>query len=1072
MEKRLTMILAYLFLSVGVALAQMHVTGTVTSAEDGEPVIGASVKVVGTNTGAATGLNGEFTLTVATNAKISISYIGMQTQTLTAKPTMNIVLEPNDRTLDEVMVVAYGTQKKSAFTGSAAVVKSDDISKVQVTSPVEALKGKVSGIQMLQASGQPGGTSKLYIRGISSINSGRTPLYVVDGSPFDGDLNTINPQDIENITVLKDAASAALYGARGANGVVMVTTKNGRTDRSYMTVDAKWGVTSRAIPDYEYINDPAGYYETWYRGLYNYAKNARQYSDTQAMEFANQHLTANDSFGLGYNVYNVPQGEHMIGTDGKLNPKATLGNVISYNGNQYMLYPDDWTKATYKHSLRQEYSVTANGSTEKSTFYTSANYLDLEGITKNSDYKRFTARLKGDYQIKPWLKVGANMNYAHYTQNSIANDGKNGSSGNMFSLTKVAPIYPLYIRDGQGNIMWHQESGIRLYDYGDGKINGAQRPYLSQANPLSDVQVNLRYNEGNTFNGVGTMEIRFLKDFRFSSTNSVYLDEYRENHTTNPWFGQYASSKGIATVGHERRWSYNYQQLLNWHHVFGQHDVEAMVGHEYYRTRVYSLSGDKSNMFSNDYPELNGAAITQSASSEKTDYNTEGWFGRAHYSYGDKYFGEFSFRRDASSYFDPSCRWGNFWSLGGAWIISKEKWFNAPWVDELKFKTSYGEQGNDAIGAFNYINTYTITPSAGNISLLPRRKGNTKISWEKQGMFNAGFDFSFFRQRLTGSIVYFSRQTNDMLAWFTLPPSFGWTGYYANIGDMRNTGVEVELNGDILRTKDLVWSAHMNLTSYRNRITRLADRNKTLTIEGKHGYTSGNYFYAEKLPIYTYYIYKYAGVDQNTGEALYYKDVPKKDANGQIMKDEAGNQIIDHQETTNKVSDATMYLCGTALPDAYGGFGTSLAWKGLDISVDFTYQLGGQVYDRDYASSMNLDRGHTLHTDILNAWSADNKGSNIPRLQFNDKYMTATSDRFLTSASYLSLQNITIGYTLPKRWLRTLSIAKVRVYAVGDNLWLWSKRKGLDPRQNISGSVSSEYYSPIRTVSGGITVTF
>ena len=339
-------------------------------------------------------------------------------------------------------------------------------------------------------------------------------------------------------------------------------------------------------------------------------------------------------------------------------------------------------------------------------------------------------------------------------------------------------------------------------------------------------------------------------------------------------------------------------------------------------------------------------------------------------------------------------------------------------------------------------------------------------------MFNAGFDFSFFRQRLTGSIVYFSRQTNDMLAWFTLPPSFGWTGYYANIGDMRNTGVEVELNGDILRTKDLVWSAHMNLTSYRNRITRLADRNKTLTIEGKHGYTSGNYFYGEKLPIYTYYIYKYAGVDQNTGEALYYKDVPKKDANGQIMKDEAGNQIIDHQETTNKVSDATMYLCGTALPDAYGGFGTSLAWKGLDISVDFTYQLGGQVYDRDYASSMNLDRGHTLHTDILNAWSADNKGSNIPRLQFNDKYMTATSDRFLTSASYLSLQNITIGYTLPKRWLRTLSIAKVRVYAVGDNLWLWSKRKGLDPRQNISGSVSSEYYSPIRTVSGGITVTF
>ena len=1072
MKKRLTMILACLFLTVGVALAQMRVTGTVTSSEDGEPIVGASVKVVGTNTGAATNSNGEFTLTVSANAKILVSYIGMQTQTLTVRPSMNIVLEPNDKTLDEVMVVAYGTLKKSAFTGSATVVKADDISKVQVTSPVEALKGKVSGIQMSQSSGQPGKTSKLYIRGISSINSGKTPLYVVDGSPFDGDLNTINPQDIENITVLKDAASAALYGARGANGVVMITTKSGRTDRSTITVDAKWGVNSRALPDYEYINNPAGYYETWAKGLRNYAKDVYRYSDTQALDFVNQHLTANDDYGLGYNVYTIPSGEYMIGTNGKLNPKAILGNVVSYKGNSYMLYPDNWIDATYKNSLRQEYSVIATGSTEKSTFYASANYLNLDGITVNSDLKRFSARLKGDYQIKPWLKIGANMNYAHSSQNSIPYDGEKGGSGNMFSLTRIAPIYPLYIRDRQGNIMHHEATGNRLYDYGDGKINGSVRPFMTLSNPISDTEVNLEYDEGNTFNGVGIAEIRFLKNFKFTSTNSVYLDETRSNHTINPWFGQFASSNGIAQVDHTRRWSYNYQQLLNWHHTFGEHDAEAMLGHEYYRTRQYELTGSKSNMFSNDYPELPGAVLTKSTDSGKTDYNTEGWFGRAHYSYADKYFGEFSFRRDASSHFAPANRWGNFWSIGGAWILSKEKWFSASWVDELKFKISYGEQGNDDIGSYNYIDTYTITPSSGNVSLLPRRKGNSAVSWEKQGMFNIGFDFSLLRQRLTGSIVYFSRQTNDMLAWFTLPPSFGWTGYYDNIGDMRNTGVEIELNGDILRTKDLVWSARMNLTSYRNRITRLAAENKTFFIEGKYGYNSEEYFYGEGLPIYTYRMFKYAGVDKNTGEALYYKDIPKKDAHGQEMKDANGNIIVEGRETTNTTADATNYLCGTALPDAYGGFGTALAWKGLDVSVDFTYQIGGQVYDSNYAATMGLSHGSAIHVDMLNAWSADNKGSNIPRIQFNDRYTTATSDRFLTSASYLSLQNITIGYTFPKKWTRTLGVTKVRVYCVGDNLWLWSKRQGLDPRQSISGTVSNEYYSPIRTVSGGITVTF
>ena len=1072
MEKRLMMFLVGLFLSVGMALAQTQVSGTVVSGEDGEPIIGASIKVLGTNTGTVTDTDGKFSLSTPAGSRLEISYIGMQSKTVKAGPNMKVTLEGDNKTLDEVMVVAYGTQKKSAFTGSAATVKSDDISKVQVASPVEALKGKVSGVQMQQSSGQPGQTSSIRIRGISSISSGQSPLYVVDGSPFDGDLNTINPQDIADITVLKDAASAALYGSRGANGVILITTKVGRTNHATVTVDAKWGVNSRALRNYDYINSPAGYYETWYKGLYNYARDKQNMTDLQAFQFANGHLTDSSDYGLGYNVYTIPTGDMLIGSNGKLNPRATLGNVVTYKGENYLLRPDNWINATYRNALRQEYTVSATGSTDKSTFYASANYLNMKGITAGSSMKRFTSRLKADYQVKPWMKIAVNMNYAHYDNNQVSDDGNAGYSGNLFTLLQLAPIYPLYMRDGDGKILIDSRNGLQRLDYGDGGFAGLTRPILAQANPLSDIYANTNNVNGNTFNGVGTVEIRFLKDFKFTSTNSVYLDEDRDIFVRNPWYGQFASSKGISNLQHNRRWSYNYQQLLNWHRTFGLHEIDAMLGHEYYRTRGYALVGSKNNMFSNSYTELSGAVTMQNVNSSRSDYNTEGYFGRVNYSYADKYFGELSYRRDASSTFDPKYRWGNFWSLGGAWIISKEKWFNAKFVDELKFKLSYGSQGNDGIGSYRYVDTYTITPSGSSVALLPGTLGNQNVSWEKQGMFNTGFDFSLFRQRLSGSFVFFYRTTKDMLAWVSLPPSYGWTGFYSNIGDMRNAGIEVELNGDIIRTKDFVWSAKFNLSSYSNRITRLADKNKSRVVEGYKGYTSGDKFYAENLSMYTYLLPKYAGVDANTGEALYYKDTYEMTAAGTPKLDDNGQPVVSGRTTVKNPSEATEYLCGTALPDAYGGFGTSFTWKGFDFSVDFAYQLGGQVFDGNYQSMMYLNRGGNLHKDILGAWSATNKNSSIPRLQYNDQYTASSSDRWLTSASYLSLQNVSFGYTLPRQVVSKIGVANVRFYVVGDNLALFAKRRGLDPRQSVTGAVSTEYYSPIRTVSGGLTVTF
>ena len=1063
MEKRLTMILACLFLSLGMALAQTAVTGTVVSQEDGQPIIGATVRVVGASAGAVTDADGKFSISMpAGHNKLKVTYVGMVDQDVTVKGnSVRVVLVPDQTNLDEVMVVAYGTAKKSAFTGSAAVVKSDDIAKISSSNAMSALSGKVSGVQINSATGAPGQESfSIRIRGISSINAGNDPLIIVDGAPYNGDINNLNQNDIASMTVLKDAASAALYGARGANGVVIITTKNGREGTSSITVDAKWGANTRGVEFYNTVESPAGYYEAYYQSLKNYRTSLGDDAATAHRWALNNMFSG--GYDLGYNVYTVPEGQDFIGPNGKLNPNATLGRVINVNGTEYLLYPDSWRDAAYQTGVRQEYNVTATGSNDKGSFYGSAGYLKNEGISIGSDYERFTGRLKADYQLRSWLKLSGNFNYAHYKANSLADDG--GSTvGNVFMVKNMAPIYPLYIRDAAGNILQDSKTGLAMYDWGDGTVTGLTRPTMTGSNPIFANYFDKNQNEGNSLDATGTAEIRFLEDFKFTSANTVMLDETRFTYTNNPYYGQFAANNGSVQKAHVRTWAYNYQQLLNWHHLFDKHDVEVMLGHEYYRTRYYYLTASKNNMFSVFNDELAGAVNTGTMNSYTTDYNVEGWFGRVQYNYDNKYFGSLSYRRDASSRFHPDHRWGNFWSLGGAWIISKEKWFNAPWVDELKFKASYGEQGNDNIGSYLYTDTYSIVPSGDGAGVKPSStKGNETITWEKNGNFNTGFEFSFFRGRLAGSIEYFYRRTSDMLAFFALPASSGWSGYYDNVGNMQNMGAEVELDGTLIRTKDFEWGLNLNFTAYKNEITSIAEKNKTQTVEGSEGYASGSYFYGEGESLYTFYMPKYAGVDEN-GKSMFYKD--KLDENGNIIG----------RETTTTPGEATYYLCGTALPWAYGGFGTRFSYKGFDLAVDFNYQLGGQIYDSDYAGMMGITssgRGHAIHADLLNSWTEENPNTNIPKLVIDDTSATTTSDRFLTSASYLSLQNLNFGYTFPTKMTSKIGIGKLRVYLTATNLWLWSKRQGLDPRQSITGGASSAYYSAMRTISGGISVTF
>ena len=1077
--KRVLFLLTFIFMGIGMATAQTAtITGKVYSEADGEPVFGASVFVVGTTVGAATDMDGNFTIenVPATATTVRVSYVGMTTQEvkiLRNKP-MRIVLVEDGLALDEVMVVAYGTAKKSAFTGSATVVKSEEIGKAQVTNPVAALSGKMAGVQLHTASGQPGSNPSIRIRGISSINAGNDPLIILDGAPYDGSLNNISTQDIESMTVLKDAASNALYGARGANGVIIVTTKKGSTGSARVTFDAKWGSNQRAAQDYDYITNPAQYYEVYYGGLKNYATYTLGYDAAKAHAWANANMIESADYGLGYNVFNVPAGEYLIGSNGKLNPNATLGNVVSYNGQDYLITPDNWIDEAYNNSLRQEYNLSVSAGNDKSSFYTSVNYLNNEGITIASNYERLSARMKADYKVKKWLKVGANLSYAHTEQDAVGGDGDGGSSGSIFAYTStVAPIYPIYIRDAQGNKLTDGNGFIR-HDFGNKDNAGLSRPVLNTANPYLQNQLDVNTSEGNAFNANGFAEITFLKNFKFTWNSSVNVAEARGTETTNPYYGQYATSNGIVSKSHARTFAWNHQQLLNWEDSFGSNNFAVMLGHEYYRNKYYYLSATKKNMFDPSNHELAGAITDDGGNSYTTDYNTEGFFGRAMYDYGNRYYVSASYRRDASSKFAPENRWGDFWSASAAWDICKERWFNASWVNLLKVKASYGEQGNDQIGNFLYETRYEIVNSSGKPAAVPYALGNRNITWETQGNFNAGVDFELFNGRIGGTVEFFNRMTFDMLYPFTLPASYGFTSYTDNIGDMRNRGFEVELRTTPIKTKDFEWNINLNVTSYKNKITYLPEEKKTAEVDGFRGYTSGDKFFGEDCSLYTFHLKKYAGINEN-GESMWYYNAeePVLDANGAPTVDADGKAVTKTvMKTTTTYDDADYYLCGTSLPDAYGGFSTSLTWKGFDLSVDFSYQIGGQVYDGDYASMMGSNmRGSNIHKDMLNAWTPTNR-TDLPRMQHGTQYTNGSSDRFLTDASYLSLNNINFGYTLPRLVTKKAGIESLRVYLAADNICYWSQRKGLDPRQSISGGASNAYYSPIRTISGGVTLTF
>ena len=1048
----------------------LTVTGTVKDSSTGEPVPFAAIQLKGTMIGGMTDMDGLYSISVPADGVLVFSSIGYKDTEVpvASKATHDVMLSPDTEMIEETIVVAFGTATKESFTGSATVVKSEDIAKTQSSDVTRALEGMVAGVQMTTSSGSLGSAPSIMIRGVSSINAGTAPLYVVDGVPYSGDMNNLNSADIESMTVLKDAASNALYGARGANGVIMITTKKAKLGEAKVSVDAKWGLNTKALKSYDYITDPGQYYEAHYTSLYNYYRLEKGMSNEEANILAAKNVTGSAAEGgLGYLTFSVPDGQSLIGSNGKLNPYATPGRLVNYMGEQYWLQPDNWMDETYKNSLRQEYNVSVAGTTGNANIFASFGYLNNKAIVDGGDMYRYTARIRADYQAKEWLKIGMNMGYTNFNwNNGNSDEGSAGSVGNIFGFaTMVAPIYPVYLRNADRSIKYDQY-GNKRYDFGDGSNAGLSRPISGNANALQTVTLDTNNSEGNAINGTGYFEIKFLKDFTFTFNAGVGVDETRSTSISNMYYGQFAANGGIISKSHGRSFYLNLQQLLNWHRTFDEfHNVTVLLGHEWYKSTGVSLGASKSNMFSLNNTELGGAVIDgQAASSGRSDYNNEGYFLRAQYDYQNRIFGSFSFRRDASSRFHPDHRWGNFWSLGGGWLINQEEWFpRYYWLDMLKVKASIGSQGNDNIADYLYTDMYSITNSDGEIGVKRGSIGNPNITWETNTNFNAGFDFDLFKGRVSGSLEYFYRLTSDMLYFVSIPISYGFSGYYDNIGDMRNSGIEFAVNGTVLERRDLRWDAYLNFTHYTNKVIYLPDEHKTRDIDGYLGYASGNKYVAEGLPLNTFLMPKYAGVDKTNGLPMWYKDV----------LDEKGNVV--GTTMTSEYSEATEYLCGDPTPALYGGFGTSVSYRNFDFSASFTYQLGGQTYDSGYAQYMSPPGGSVgsnFHKDVLKAWSPENKTSDIPRFVYNDQNINASSDRFLVPASYLNFQNAQIGYTLPSSLLRQIKIDKMRVYLACDNIWYTSYRQGLDPRSSFSGGSNYASNSPVRTITGGINITF
>lgn len=1015
----------------------IQVTGTVVS--EGDPLPGVSVLIKGTHNGTVTDIDGHYSIKAPSDGILVFSFIGLksQEQKINGRTVINVDLQTDSEVLDEVMVVAYATAKKYSFTGAASTVKGDEIARMQTSNVSRALEGTVPGLQASAASGQPGTDAEIRIRGIGSINASSAPLYVVDGLPFDGSINSINPEDIASITVLKDAASAALYGSRGANGVIIITTKQGQTDsKTTVSVKASFGGSNRAVRDYDRI-DTNQYFELYWEALRNqYALNTDKYTPQTAAIQASKDLVGK-LMGGGPNPYG-PNYSQPVGTDGKL----VAGAVPLWNV--------DWQDAMEQQALRTELGLNVSGGGKTNQYFFSAGYLNDKGIALESGYQRFNLRSNITSQINKWLRGSVNMSFAHSMQNyPVSSDTKTSNVINAGRL--MADFYPIYEMNSDGTYKYDSE-GNRIYDFGSYRPSGSMANWNLPATLPNDKAERMK----DEFSGRTYLEATIIEGLKFKTSFNFDLVNYNALDYTNPKIGPAVNTGGGASREYTRTFSWTWNNIVTYDKTIGKHHFNILAGEEAYSYRYDVLQAARSNMAVPDMPELAVGSLVTAGSGYRIDYSLLGYLLSTQYDYQGRYFFSASYRRDGSSRFAPSTRWGNFWSVGASWRIDREEFMlsTADWLSALTLKASYGAQGNDNLGTY-YASSglYSIVSQAGENALVSDRLATPGLKWETNLNFNVGIDFSLFNNRFSGSFDFFQRRSKDLLYSRPLATSLGYTSVDENIGALKNTGFEIDLKGTLIHTRDFAWRLGVNLTHYKNVVTDLPL--KDMPITGVTRLKVGR-------SVYDFYLREWAGVNPENGDPLWYKDV----------KDTQNNVI--GRTTTNDYAKADYYYVNkSSLPKVYGGFNTAFTYKGFELSAIFAYSIGGYIVDRDVTMlwSNGSSTGRAWSTEMLKRWTPENRYTDVPALKTVSNNWNANSTRNLFNNSYLRMKNITLSYNFPQPMIKKISLSSLQLFVKADNLLTISGNQGLDPEQGITG-LTYYRYPAMRSISGGVNVSF
>lgn len=1180
MGKRLITTLLVL-LTIGVqAFAQSAVSGKVTD-EAGEPCVGANVLIKGTTTGTMTDLDGNYSLTdVRKGAILVFSSIGYTSQEvrLGSSSVVNVVLKSDADFLNEVVIVGYGTAKRKDLTGSLTQIDNKLIASQNSSSATKALEGAVPGIVYASVDGQPGNDAGLRVRGLGSTNVGASnALVIIDGVPAQGDnpLSNMNQEDIASITVLKDAASTAIYGSRGANGVILVTTKRGDSGRTKISFQARAGWNTVGSYKVGQVDNAAGIYEYLWQSIYNsyrygvngagpaLNKETGEYytnignpnvSHDAAAEFASQHLFnyigLNDSFGrnmLGnYMAYNVPgatytpdgtgssasstmTGAYLVGTDGKINPNASL------------LYDDTYADALLKTGFRQQYDLSASGGSDKEDHYLSLGYLTDPSYVPNSRFERITGRANINVNLFKWLKVGANVGYTRSRTNYQGTYWAARNSGsNQGNITRYVnghtPIVPFYAHDAEGNYIY-DKNGDRVRNY---LYNSTYSPLGQTGNNYGSTDImyamdnDIREDLTSTLNTRTYIEIPFLDHFTFR-TDFAYD---KINRTTTVYYngttGRAASIGGYFGKRMNDIEVMNLQHRLTYNQDFGKHHVDAMALFEDSDWEQQTVNWGSADEFipgflaaGNFVGRYYGAGSAPTPGYGHDIERMRSWLGRANYIFADKYYVSGSVRRDGSSKFRKENRWGTFWSVGAGWRFTEESFMQDlrdSWLNNGKLRASYGVIGNqNGIGRYQtyrtwgYSTTYLTTnngtgrPTGDSYKLSMGGLVNTQLTWEETKTFDVGLDLTLFN-RIDLTFDWYNRVTGN--SQFSQPVSYlamGQTTLPRNIAELTNRGIELDINADIIRTKDIRWNVAFNITHYTTKLTDLPDDAIPAHAEGLPDGTwednQGSWASAggsqQNANVYlrgigrdwfNLYMYKYAGIDQSSGLPMYFHRVTEADhAAGKYKDTEVGGSV----KTTN-YANASKYEVGSAIPTFQGGFNTSFSYKNFYVNAQFAYQIGGKFFSRNYAEYLynvvdaQMYRMMFVSKDVKgNTWTPNNTGAGFPMQWYpagENSYFSGTSanggnwsftDESLFSASYLRLKNLTLGYNVSKSLLNKLRIDKVvsniKVFASSDNLFILSAAKAIDPTMSASGGyndVDSYTFPNMRTYTIGINLDF